>query len=97
MNEEEKALLKKTYDLAKENNKILSKMRKKANFASMWHALKWIAIIAFTIYSYILIQPFIDQAKEVYVGVKETTETVKGLKDQSSEGIDKIFNFFGKE
>lgn len=99
MNEEEKELLESTYELAKSNNKILKGMRRKERVSTVFHAIKWIAIIAITIWSYVLIQPVLSQISGVYQNVQETTSAVKGLQDraqdlQNGAGFENLLQLF---
>lgn len=88
----DKELLEKTYNLAKENSKILKGIQRKSRISSTIGIIKWILIILITIWSYSLIQPVIGQMQEVYGTVQETSDTIKDLQDSS--GIGNLLNIF---
>lgn len=88
MNEEEKRLLKETAELTKKNHKILKSIQQKARFATIFAFIKWIIILGFAVWSYYLLEPFIEQTKALIVQVQQTTNTVSELKDKADEAFD---------
>lgn len=69
MDFEEKELIKKTFRLAEENNKILRKMRSSMRWGRALRILYWIIIIGATVGAFYYIQPYIDQLMGVYSGL----------------------------
>lgn len=69
MDFEEKELIKKTFRLAEENNKILRKMRSSMRWGRAFRILYWIIIIGATVGAFYYIQPYIDQLMGVYSGL----------------------------
>jgi len=99
MNEDEKKLLEETARLTKENHKMLRTMHRAQTIGAIWSALKWILIILITIWSWIILQPFLVKTQELYTQVQETTETVNGLKVKAegaydTSGLQDLFNAF---
>lgn len=88
MNPEEKNLLQETADLAKKNNKILRGMHRKQTLASIFSTIKWIIIIGLTIWSYYLIQPYLDQMLALYNQVQETSQSINELKVKADGAFD---------
>jgi type II secretory pathway component PulM len=79
MNEEEKALLLETAELARKNHKILQGMRRDANIGKLISAVKWIVIVGSILLSYSLIQPYLNQLQEMYTSVKGAQQSVSSL------------------
>jgi hypothetical protein len=99
MNEDEKKLLEETARLTKENHKMLKSMHRKQTVGAIWSAIKWILIVLFTIWSWIILQPFIERMQTLATQVHETTQTVNGLKMQAegaydTSGLQDLFNAF---
>lgn len=83
MDPKEKELLEKTFEYAKENNKILRGMRRSLRLHSFLRALYWIIIIVATVWLYYYIQPFIDSLKSGYQEMGEVenlSELIKSSK-----------------
>lgn len=66
MSPEERELLNKSVTLAEENNKILRSMRRSQRWGSVARAIYWIFIIGSAVGAFYLLQPYIDQLKDVY-------------------------------
>ncbi|MBP9763446.1 MAG: hypothetical protein KBD10_01725 [Candidatus Pacebacteria bacterium] len=88
MTPEEKRLLEETAELSRENNKILKKMRRGQFIGNIIHSLKWIVVLIFTIWSWVLIQPYFESLMKTYSNIQETTQTVKDLKVQTNTALD---------
>lgn len=69
MDFEEKELIKKTFRLAEENNKILRKMRSSMRWSRAFRIVYWVIIIGAAIGAFYYIQPYIDQLVGVYSGL----------------------------
>ncbi len=70
MNEEEKALLKKTLELAQENNKMLHSIRRQMIWGRVFRIAYWVLIIGAAIGIYYYIDPYINEAINVYGNIK---------------------------
>lgn len=70
MDPEERELLKKSVDLAQENNAILHSMRRSMHISRIMTFIYWIFIIGSAVGAYFIIQPYLDQLLEVYGGAK---------------------------
>lgn len=70
MTPEEHELLKKTVALAEENNTMLRKIRGSQRVSSVMRWLYWIAIIALSVASYSLIQPYVNTLQSVIGSIK---------------------------
>ncbi|MCB9806167.1 hypothetical protein H6775_03355 [Candidatus Nomurabacteria bacterium] len=94
MNEEEKALLEESIKLSRENNKILRGMRRDARIERFWHFLKWIVIIVATIWSYYLIQPYLEQLQGAYQNIQDAKNAVSDIQGKVQVDTSQIQNFF---
>ena len=88
MNEDEKKLLEETAELTKKNNKILRGMQRKQTFSSVISIVKWVIIIGITLWSYYLIQPFLEQTMALYGQVQETSQSINELKVKADSALD---------
>lgn len=70
MNEEEKALLKKTLELAQENNKMLHSIRRQMIWGRVFRIAYWVLIVGAAIGIYYYIDPYINEAINVYGNIK---------------------------
>ena len=70
MDQEEKDLLNKTYELSKENSHILKGIRSSNRWASFVRILYWIIIIGASVAAYYFIQPYLNTAIKAYNSVK---------------------------
>jgi amino acid transporter len=88
MTPEEKRLLEETVELSRENNKILKKMRRGMFIGNIIGSLKWILLIIFTIWSWVLVQPYFESILNMYSQVQETSQTVNEFKTQTNTAWD---------
>ncbi len=68
MSPEERELLKRTADLAEDNNKMLRSMQRSMRLQRIMTLFYWVFIIGSAIGAYYLIQPYIDSIKGAYGG-----------------------------
>lgn len=71
MSPEEKELLEKTFDLAKENNKILTKLNHSRVAGIIWRTFYWVVIIALSFGAFYFIQPYVEVMKGMIPGLDE--------------------------
>jgi hypothetical protein len=77
MDQDDKNLLEKTYELSKENNHILKGIRSSNRRSSFIRILYWILIIGASIAAYYFIQPYIDTMVKAYQSVQSSLNSVK--------------------
>ena len=77
MNPEEKALLERTLKLSEENNKILRKMQRAAQWAILWGFIKFAIIVGPLIIGYLYLQPYLSRAAENYSSIRELLNTIQ--------------------
>jgi flagellar biosynthesis/type III secretory pathway M-ring protein FliF/YscJ len=80
MDENERALLQETAELTQENNKLLKKLHRQTIFATIVRIVRWVLFVVFAIWSYVLIQPFIEQAKGVIQSMQETQQSMNEMR-----------------
>lgn len=77
MTPEEKKLLEEIHEVVLENNAILKKLRSISRLSTIWKIVYWTIIIGLTIWSYSLVQPYINQLFDVYAGFSGDANSVK--------------------
>lgn len=77
MSPEERELLNRSVSLAEDNNKILHSMRRSMRLAGITRAIYWIFIIGSAVGAFYLLQPYIDQLKDVYSGAGDVLNNFK--------------------
>lgn len=70
MTPEEKEMLKKTLELAQENNHILHSLKRSMFWGRVSRIVYWVIIIGVAIGAYYYITPYIDNAINAYGSVK---------------------------
>jgi hypothetical protein len=70
MQPEEKEILKKTLELAEENNKMLHSIRRNMFWGRVMNIVYWIIIIGAAVGVYYYITPYIDSAVNAYGNMK---------------------------
>jgi hypothetical protein len=83
MSPDERRMLQEALDLSRSNNEILRKMRRGQFIANIIHSLKWIILIIFTVWSWMLIQPYFERMMDMYTQVQGLTESANGIKVQT--------------
>jgi len=76
---EEKRMLGQIAEMVKENNKILHKMRRAVIWSRVARIIYFAVIIALAVAGYVVIQPYIDEVKQLYEGAKSVTDQVGGF------------------
>lgn len=82
MSPEERELLTKSIELAKENNKLLRGMRRSARISTILRILYWVIIIVTAFGTYYAIQPFIDPLVKSYNGMRDSVNSIKTITDK---------------
>jgi len=79
MDPESKKLLEETYSLAKENNAMLSSIKRSMLLSRVMTVVYWVAIIGVSVGAFYFVQPYIDQLMEIYGGAKSNLDSVGSL------------------
>jgi hypothetical protein len=85
-------------ELVEENNKILHSLQRTQRWANFFSFVKWAIIIGITLWSYVIIQPYLDGATKDYqnirniFGAKSTTSTTTAQGIPSFDAIRKLFS-----
>ena len=92
-------LLRETYELAKENNRMLHKMRRNAFWGGVLKVLIWVGLIAAPIWFYSVYLAPIVQSFQNTVGQVQTTSTnaqmqISGFDDSIKELEAKLMSMF---
>ena len=82
MNPEDKKVLNETLRLAKENNRMLHKMRTAQKWAKFTKILYWIVIIAIAAGIYYYLEPVVDSIRDAYQDVSGSIGEVKEIGDK---------------
>jgi hypothetical protein len=79
MDQEEKDLLEKTYEMAKENNHILKGIRSSNRLSSFIRVLYWVIIIGVSIATYYFVQPYVNPLIKTYQNIQNDLSGVKSV------------------
>ncbi len=79
MQPEEKKLLEETFELVKDNNVMLHKIRSAQKWASFMRIVYWLVIIGISIGAFYVLQPYVDKLMKMYndiSGMKQSVDSV---------------------
>lgn len=76
MDENEKELLERTYELTKDTNDKVSRLYRSYRWGRAFKIFYWLVIIGLSVGAYWLIQPYIEQLGQAYSGLGNTVETI---------------------
>lgn len=79
MDPESKKLLEETLALTQENNNMLHSMRRSQRIGNIMSFLYWVLIIGSAVGAYYFIQPYVDQAMNLYNGAKSNLDSVNSV------------------
>ncbi|HEY4477942.1 MAG TPA: hypothetical protein VJB09_01550 [Candidatus Paceibacterota bacterium] len=79
MDPEAKELLEKTYELEKENNHMLRRLRRAQRYAALMRVAYWFIIIGLGVGAFYFIQPYIDAITGSIGETKSTFEQFKSF------------------
>lgn len=94
MDEQEKKLLEQTYELVKENNQILHRMRRDQKRAFMFRVIYWVIILSFAYGAYFYIEPYVQKFITLYSSSNQSLQ--KFVFPEVSQ-INAIFNNSAKK
>jgi hypothetical protein len=83
MDTESKKLLQDTYDLVKENNRVIRKIRRTQNIATISRIFYWVLIIGVTVGAFYFVQPYVDQLSQYTKGAGINLDSLKNLSNFS--------------
>ena len=66
MDPESKDLLEKTFELTKENNKMLHRVRRVQKMQALWSSIKILVVIAVTLGAAYYLQPYFEKAMSAF-------------------------------
>jgi len=81
MTPEEKTLLERTFQMAKENNAILRKMRSLQRTANWLRICYWAVIISLSLGAYYFLQPYIEALSGVSKQVNSSMDSLKEFRE----------------
>ena len=77
---ETKQLLRRSIELAEENNDMLHKMRRNSRIQGAFKAFYWLVIIAVSFGSYYYLQPYLQKALALYDQAQSSINAVNSFK-----------------
>jgi len=92
MDSESKKLLEETLELARENNKMLHKVRGVQKWAAFWSGLKIFIIIGIALGSFYFLEPYINKVTDLYNSISGTMQKAKGAADNVKNVTDTSSN-----
>lgn len=79
MNPNEKELLEKTYELEKENNKMLRSIRNSGRWSLVFRIFYWLIIIGLSVGAFYFIQPYLQSLMDTYSNVQDSIGNINSL------------------
>jgi hypothetical protein len=74
MDSESKKMIEETFYLAKENNKMLLKIRSAQKWDTFWSLFKWFVIIGIALGSFYYLEPYINKIINFYGSISGTSQ-----------------------
>ena len=97
MDPNDKKILRETFELARDNHKILRKLQSNMRWGRSLRIMYWLVIIAGTLGAYYYIQPFVDGARETLNQIQTATGAVsQGVSETTSivtKIVEPVLNF----
>ena len=84
MNPDEKDLIKETYDLEKENNRLLKNLRNTNRWTVFFRVVYWTVIIGVAVGAFYYIQPYVNNILSAYENVQNDLMNVKSVVNKVS-------------
>ena len=79
MDIQEKRLLEETAALARENHKLLKKIHRGALWGRTIRFIYWVVVLGLAVGAFYFLQPYIDQARELYQGAQDVLGNTQGI------------------
>lgn len=90
MDPEIEELLKKNLALAEENNRILRGMRNSVRWGRFFTLLWWGVILASTGVAYYYLQPYIEQAQQIYTQARDANHQAENYGAQFADFLNQL-------
>ena len=74
MDPESKKMIEETFYLAKENNKMLLKIRSVQKWDIFWSLLKWFVVIGIALGSFYYLEPYVNKIINFYGSISGTSQ-----------------------
>jgi hypothetical protein len=92
MDDETRRLLRQNLDLAKENNRILRKLRRDAVLGNILRIVWWAILIGVPVYLYLTIfQPYLQELGATYEGIRADVEGLQTIPESFKAFLDGLF------
>ncbi len=85
-------MLQETLALAKENNKMLHKVRNVQKWAAFWRVLKLLIVVGLTLGSFYYIEPYLNKMLDLYNSISNTQQKLNGGANNIQDLIKKLGN-----
>ena len=82
MSPEERDLLRKSVGLAEENNEILRSMQRSMRLGRIMTGIYWLFIIGSAVGAYYVVQPYLNQIRDLYDNAKSNFGSFNSLMDK---------------
>ena len=97
MDKEDKKIIRQNLELAKDNHKLLKKMRRNMLFGSFTRAIYWIIILGASLGAYYYMQPYIDGARDaihkIQSGAGAVSDGVTTTTENTGKAIESVLDF----
>ena len=80
-------MLRKTLELAEENNEMLKKLRRTQKFGLVIKILYWALVLGVAVGAYYFIQPFVDQIGSTYNGLQSNIDNATNIIENFREAL----------
>ena len=94
MDSESEQLLQDALTLAKENNKMLHKIRGVQKRETFWHVLKLIVIVGITLGSFYFLEPYLNKVVDLYNSISAIQQNIKNVTDVPSNTFKDLLKKF---
>lgn len=79
MDPESKKLIEETHALEEENNKMLRSLKRSMFWSRVMSSIYWILILGISVGAFYFIQPYMDQAMDVYNEIKGNLDSASSF------------------
>ena len=97
MDQEDKKIIRKNFEMTLENNKMLKKIRRSMFLSNVTRLFYWVVIIGLSLGAYYYLQPYIDGAKETFDqirgGVGVVSDGITTTTQTTNDAIESVLDF----
>jgi hypothetical protein len=94
LDEQAKELLKENLELARDNNRMLRKLRRGAMLSTLFSFVYWALLIGLPVYLYYsYIRPYATDVAETYESIKESAQEAGSLKGEVEANMDTMIQW----